>query len=284
MGTLKTKTLLVGAAVLITIGFGLAALSHPMWHSLSVASDKVIDNLLFSSVAFTLLGILALLLAVRPLDRRTKRLCLIPALLILTPIAGLLIFRFTYVRPFTVTQIGGNISQGALSIRTPTVLIKPPEAGVTFSTVTIPGKQERFAYLILFNYGGELSHYSSSSPNTKGLGNGGIESPRGRWAEIIVGFTVDAKPVEGHYYVELDDSLTQVQTETMAIGENKYEISAGRVFLMNLTTAPPSCHQLDVVMPPVPNNSRLPDDALKAAADIRQILHDRHPDIAEFLN
>ena len=223
--------MLVGAVVLIMIGFGLAALSHPMWHPSSVASDKVIDNLLFSGVACTLLGVVALLLAMRRLDQRTKRLWLIPAFLILAPVAGLLIFRFTYVRPFRVAEIGGKISQGALSIRTPTKSIAPPNAGVEFSTVTVPGQQEQFAYLVLFNYGGELVRYSSSSPNTKGPYHGGIESPDGQWAEIIIGFTVNAKPVEGRYYVELDDSLTQVAIETMSVGDKSYarrHLASGR--------------------------------------------------------
>lgn len=273
----------VGAVLLILLGLTLAMLSHPMWHSMSVASDKVIDNLLISGIACTLLGIVAVLLAIRDLDRQTKRLWLIPALLVLTAVFGFLVFRLVYIPPFTVAEGGGKISEGALSIRVPTKSIAPPEAGIVFSTVTLPGQQEQFAYLFIFHYGGELDSYSSFSPNTVGSFHGGIDSPDGQRAEIITGFTVNGKPIEGRYYVELDDSLTKVATETVSIGDESYETSAGRVFLVDLTAETPSCRQLDVKMPSVPTKLDSRDDILRAGKALRETLAERHPAIAEFL-
>jgi hypothetical protein len=274
----------IGGVALIMVGFALAALSHPMWHSMSAASDKVIDRLLFSGITCTLLGIIAFLRSIRDLNRRTKRLWLIPALLILVPVFGLLLLRFMYVPPFTVAEGGGKISRGALSIRTPTKSIAPPEAGIVFSTVTFPGQQEQLAFLILFDYGGELATYSSVSPNTAGPVQGGIQSPGGRWAEIIVGFSVNGEPIEGRYYVELDDSLTKVATETLSVGGESYDVSSGRVFLIELAAAIPSCQQVDVTMPPVPVNLETRDDILRAGDVLRSTLAERHPEIEEFLD
>lgn len=86
----------VAAVVLILVGFVLAGLSHPIFHSMSVSSDKVIDRLLLSGVTCTFFGILALILAIRGLDRRTKQLWLIPAFFILATVSCILLFRFFY--------------------------------------------------------------------------------------------------------------------------------------------------------------------------------------------
>ena len=274
----------VGAVLLVLVGFVLAALSHPMFHSQSVTNDNFIARLLYSGVACTLIGTIAFLLAIRGLDRRTKRLRLIPVLLVLTSVFGFLVFRFVYVPPFTVAEGGGKISQGALTIRVPTRWIVPPKAGIVFSTVTVPGQQEQFAFLILFRCGRELSSYSSSSPNTMGPLDAGVQSPEGQWAEMIIGLTVNGKPIEGRYYVELDDSLKKVATETMSVGDRIYEISAGRVFLIDITAEEPSCRQVSVLLPSVPAKLETRDDVLRAGDALHESLRELDPAIDEFLD
>lgn len=153
-----------------------------------------------------------------------------------------------------------------------------------FSTVTVPGQREQFAFLFLFDYGGELASYRSFSPNTLGLLHGGVQSPEGRWAEIIIGFSVDGKPIEGGYRIELDDSLTNVATETILVGAKSFDASAGRVFLIDLTAETPNCRQIDVMMPPVPVNLETRDDILRAGDALREALAERHPAIDEFLD
>jgi hypothetical protein len=280
----NAKATRVGAVLLIFVGFALAVLTHPMWHSMSAASDKVIDRLLLSGIACTLVGILVFFHSIRGLDQRTKRLWLIPALLILTPVVGLLWFRFIHVPPFTVAEAGGKISRGDLSMRTPTTLIAPPEAGIVFSTVSVPGQQEQFAFLILFDYGGELVTYSSSSPNTNTPFLGRFQLPDGQWAEAVIGFAVNGKPIDGTYYVKLDDSLTKVATETISVGDNTYDLSAGRVLLIDLAKETPNCRQIDVTMPPIPSKLETRYDILRAGVTLRKTLAERHQTIDEFLD
>ena len=179
---------------------------------------------------------------------------------------------------------GGKISQGALTIRVPTRSIAPPKAGIVFSTVTVSGQKEQFAFLVLIRYGGELSSYSSSSPNTMGPLHGGVQSPEGQWAEMIIGFTVNGKPIEGRYYVELDDSLNKVATETMSLGDRTYEISAGRVFLIDITAEEPRCRQVSVPLPSVPAKLETRDDVLRAGDALHESLRELDPAIDEFLD
>ncbi|MCS7468723.1 hypothetical protein NZK35_18880 [Stieleria sp. ICT_E10.1] len=274
----------VSSVLLILIGFTFAALSHPMWHPMSVASDKVIERLLFSGIACTFVGILVFFGSIRGLDRRTKRLWLIPGLLILLPVVGLLWFRFFYVPPFTVAQAGSRITPGALSLRTPTMAIVPSEAGVVFGTVTLPGEQERLAFLIFVDYGGDLSRYSSFTPNSMGGLNALSQLPDGKWTEVSVGFSVGETPFDAKYYIELDDSLTEVATETLSVGEKSYDASAGRVFLVDLTVEPHSCRQVNVTMPPVPAKLETRDEILRTAKALRETLAERDPAINQFLD
>jgi hypothetical protein len=74
-----------------------------------------------------------------------------------------------------------------------------------------------------------------------------------------------------------------VATETISINDQSYNLSAGRVFLIDLTTETTNCRQVNVTMPPVPEKLETRDNILRAGEALCETLAERHPAISEFL-
>ena len=102
-------------------------------------------------------------------------------------------------------------------------------------------------------------------------------------AETVDAFEVNDGTIEASYRVELDETQTVIVSERMTIGGKHVDMTAGQVFLIDLTTASPIYQQREVELPAIPSKLETREDAERAAEAIRSSLDRRDPKIKAFL-
>ncbi len=180
-----------------------------------------------------------------------------------------------FIRP----EVRARLVSEGFHISSRTLVIVPPKPGVLFGTVRKPGSQEEFTYLMLFRYGRRLRGYGGIISRDMKL----LCTFDGTVAETNDRFTVNGKPIEASYRLELNEARTAVANESLTIGGERADIAAGRVFLIDLTVESPVYQQMKVELPAIPARLETRDDAERAAEAIRESLETQNPKIKAFL-
>jgi hypothetical protein len=157
--------------------------------------------------------------------------------------------------PPIVALCGTSVSTDILGVSGGHLVVERPKPGLYFGTVRTPGSPEQVTYLIVFRYGPggwdnvsqRIHSHSQASGNT------------GKTANAIA---LGGQRIEAEYRIELNETHTAVATETLTVGGERMDLSAGRVFLIDLTAETPVYRQKKVELPPITTN-------LDRAADLR---------------
>lgn len=123
---------------------------------------------------------------------------------------------------------GGSATSDGLSLSSGNVVVREHQPGVAFATVTAPSQKKRVAYFIVFSH--DRADVKSASTN-----NG---------VEATTFHTIDSfgKKCSVHYRITLKDPMRSV--ETLAVGTRDFEVSKGRVFLIDLRPDEPKVTQV----------------------------------------
>lgn len=178
--------------------------------------------------------------------------------------------------PFKIVLRGSTSSSENLGVSGGNLVVVAPKPGVFFGTVRKPGSQEHFTYLILFRYG---------RPGSGGS-HRGIEShctSEGRKAETKDAIELAGKRIEAAYRIELNQTLTAVANESLTIGGKSMDMTAGQVFLIDLTAETPTYQQKKVELLAIPSKLESTQDVEQLAEAIRKSLESQDPEIKEFL-
>ena len=182
--------------------------------------------------------------------------------------------------PWKIVEVGVRLTSDSLDISR-TLVVVPPKLGVLFSTVRKPGRQEEFAYLIVFRYGPRLTSYSELGPNRP--------SPRvmleqfGNWAEATANFELNGKRIDASYHADLNETHSAVANETLRINGRDVDMRSGRLFLIDLTAELPVYQQINIDLQAPPSKLETREDAERAAETIRQTLKSQGSEIKTFM-
>ena len=179
--------------------------------------------------------------------------------------------------PFKIVARGSRSFSGNLGVSGGSLVVVAPKPGIYFGTVRKPGGPEQFTYLILFRYGRPKSQGSS-----RGIESRCTSDSRGT-AETKDAIELDGKRIEAAYRIELNETLTAVANESLAIGEKSVDMTAGRVFLIDLTAETPTYQQKNVELPAIPSQLESTEDVERLAEAIRKSLESQDPEIKAFL-
>jgi hypothetical protein len=177
---------------------------------------------------------------------------------------------------FKIVMQGASSSSDNLGVSGGNLVVVAPKPGVFFGTVRAPGRQEQFTYLILFRYGRAKSNGS----------NRGIEvhcSSDGRKAETKDAIELDGKRIEATYHIELNEKHTAIEKESLTIGGQSLDMTAGQVFLIDLTAETPTYQQKKVELPAIPSKLESMQDVEQLAEMIRRSLESQDLEIKAFL-
>jgi hypothetical protein len=178
--------------------------------------------------------------------------------------------------PFRIVARGASSSSDNLRVSSGNLVVVAPRPGVLFGTVTRPGHQEQFTYLILFRYGRPKS----------GSGSRGIQTDcrsDGRTAHTKDAIELDGKRIEAEYHIELNEKQTDVAGEAVTVGGKMIDLTAGQVFLIDLGAETPAYRQKKVELPAIASKLEAKEDVEKLAEAIRSSLESQDPEIKAFL-
>lgn len=139
--------------------------------------------------------------------------------------------------PSHITMAEGNATTDGLSISNGNYILKEGQPGVAFATVTTPGQSKKMAYFLAFNHSmpdagvGTESNGNGSNANT-------LHTLRSFGRECTV-----------KYGVDLGEEAQATVEERLSIDAEPYDLSEGRVFLINTESSPSSITQLDLDLP-----------------------------------
>jgi hypothetical protein len=213
--------------------------------------------------------------------RRKLLLVLLLALLlvglVLAAGAGWWWYAQSYSLPFKVVVRGSSSFSGNFGVSGGSLVVVAPKPGIYFGTVRKSGGPEEFTYLILFRYGRPKSNNSS-----RGIESRCTSDSRGK-AETKDAIELDGKRIEAAYRVELNETLPAVANESLEIGGKSVDMTAGRVFLIDLTAETPTYQQKKVELPAIPSRLESTDDVERLGEAIRKSLESQDPEIRAFL-
>lgn len=178
--------------------------------------------------------------------------------------------------PPNVALCGTSVSTDILGVSGGHLVVERPKPGLYFGTVRKPGTPEQITYLCVFRYGPggwdnvsqRIHSHSQASGNT------------GKTADAI---GLGGQRIEAEYQIELNNAHTAVATETLTIGGERVDLSAGRVFLIDLTAETPVYRQKKVELPPITTKLDRAADLRRFAEAVRASLLEGDEEIKGFL-
>jgi hypothetical protein len=168
---------------------------------------------------------------------------------------------------------GSSSYSNTLGVSSGNLLVVAPKPGVFFGTVTKPGSQEQFTYLILFRYNIPKEFPSLQSHCT-------TDGTKAESTDLI---EVDGKRIEAGYRIELNGKDASVVSEDLALGGKNVDMGSGQVFLVDLTSETPVYRQKKVQLPAIPSKLDSTQDVEQLVNTIRKNLESQDPEIKAFL-
>src|SRR5262245_13328792 len=170
---------------------------------------------------------------------------------------------------------GTRVANDALDVSSGNLVIVTPRPGIYFGTVRKPGSAEEFSYVILFRYG-TLPAGLTERINSHSQANG---NPATTTDAIELG----GKRIEAGYCIELNEARNQVATQTLTIGGTNMDLSAGQVFLIDLTQPTPVYRQKKLELPPITSKLMTTAEVERVAEEIRAKLAEQDEELRGFL-
>jgi hypothetical protein len=169
-----------------------------------------------------------------------------------------------------LTMGEGSSDSDGLNVTNGNVVLKQGQPGIAYSFSTIPGREKRFTYFLIFTYdfrNGRVMTQSSGDDLTANA------------SHTIKAFGNDCK---AEYRIELDANTKAVATESTRIAESSFDPSKGKVFLVDMKTSPPEVTQLDLELPTTIPNLEKPESAERFGSDILNQLRKANKSVDSF--
>ena len=173
--------------------------------------------------------------------------------------AGVLWFARNRSGSYRIIMRGGRSSFGTVGITGGSLFLVSGKPAVLFGTVTKPGAQEEFCFVLVLRH-------TLSAADLAGLGPPMdlIASGEGRKQESRGAITINGKRIEAHYEVEWNETYTEVAREALKAGGQSKELNAGKVFLVDLAGQAPVYLQKN--LKPMPTVT-----PLESSADVERL-------------
>jgi hypothetical protein len=173
--------------------------------------------------------------------------------------AGVLWFARNPTGSYRIIMRGGRSFFGNVGVSGGSLFLVSGEPAVLFGTVTKPGAQEEFCYLLVFRHTLSAADLAGLGPPMD-LGTSG----EGRKQESRGVVTIHGKRIEAHYEVEWNETFTEVTREALSVGGQSKELNAGKVFLVDLAVQAPVYLQKN--LKPMPSVT-----SLESSADVERL-------------
>ena len=131
----------------------------------------------------------------------------------------------------------GVANSNGLEVNSGNVVVKTGRPGVAFACVTTPGQSKTFAYFLIFNH-----DFPKALVTSQGTSDGSIAKTN----HTISAF---GHRCEAEYRVTLRPGQQAVASVETRVGGVRYDLTKGKVFLLEMKNAKPSVTQLNIELP-----------------------------------
>jgi len=170
--------------------------------------------------------------------------------------------------PGNIVQGGGFSQSGGLTISSPNFVAVEGLPIVGFSVVKLDDTESSFGYFLIVRPPG------NGNPQSRGFG--GSSSSNGQSGKSVGQFRLDGNEVQ--VSLEIDK-----QTEKLAIDETNYDVSKGRLFLVDMQSDPATIKQIDTELPAPDSTVTSTEQAEEIAQKTIEQLKESSGVVAEFL-
>jgi len=189
--------------------------------------------------------------------RRFLVLGLLVLLAVLFVGAGVLWYARNRTGSYNIIMRGGRSFFGDVGVSGGNLFLVSGKPAVLFGTVTKPGAEEEFCYVLVFR---PHSAADLAAMPPFDLGTSG----EGRKQESRGVVTIHGKRIEARYEVEWNETFTEVTREALSVGGQSQELNAGKVFLVDLAGQAPVYLQKN--LKPMPTVT-----PLESSADVERL-------------
>jgi hypothetical protein len=133
-----------------------------------------------------------------------------------------------------ITIQGGRSSNDYLSISSGNLVIKAGQPGVLFGTANATNRPVQFGYVVVFKHAG-LKPFLGDTYKAR-------NSTDGKKGVSTCTLGENGTTIQVDYEIELDDK-GEVAEEALNVGGKVVDLAAGRLFLIDLTSPPPTYEQ-----------------------------------------
>ncbi len=179
---------------------------------------------------------------------------------------------------YRIIMRGGKSSFGNLGISGGNLFLVSGKPGILFGTVTKPGAQEELSYVLIFRHALSAADLGVLGPPAD-LGTSG----EGRKQESRDAITISGKRIEARYEVDWNETYTEVTREALAVGGKSKELSAGKVFLVDMAGQEPVYIEKDLKLMSSVTRLESPADVERLAESILRILENQDGETKAFI-
>jgi hypothetical protein len=154
---------------------------------------------------------------------------------------------------------GGRSFFGNVGVSGGNLFLVSGKPAVLFGTVTKPGAEEEFCYVLVLRHTLSAADLAGPGPPMD-LGTSG----EGRKKDSRGVVTIHGKRLEARYEVEWNETFTEVTREALAVGGQSKELNTGKVFLVDLAGQAPVYIQKN--LKPMPSVT-----PLESSADVERL-------------
>jgi hypothetical protein len=192
--------------------------------------------------------------------------------------AGVLWFARIGAGSYRIVMRGGKSSFGNVGISGGNLFLVSGKPAILFGTVTKPGAQEELSYVLIFRHALSAADLAGLGPPLD-LGTSG----EGRKQESRDAITISGKRIEARYEVNWNETYTEVTQEALAVGGKSKELTAGKVFLVDLAGQDPVYIQKNLKLMPSVTRLESPADVERLAEVILRILENQDGETKAFI-
>jgi hypothetical protein len=192
--------------------------------------------------------------------------------------AGVFWFVRNGTRSYRIIMRGGRSFFGNVGVSGGNLFLVSGKPAILFGTVTKPGAQEELSYVLIFRHTLSAADLAVLGPPVD-LGTSG----EGRKQESRGAVTISGKRVEARYEVEWNETYTEVTREALAAGGKSKELTAGKVFLVDLAGPEPVYIQKNVKLMSSVTPLESPADVERLADAILRILENQVGETKAFI-
>jgi hypothetical protein len=173
------------------------------------------------------------------------------------------------------TAVGFRTATDSFAVSGGHLVVHPGKPGMTLGTVTKPKDSPQLSYVILFKL--------PPTTNESSLGLDGHARSQGGVEEVKSICTINGKRIEATANYELNADRTAVTKEKLTVGGKEVDPAAGRLFVLDLTTASPAYQQKKIALPDNVPKLEETADVERYAEVLLKHLHEKEPELKEWL-